>query len=68
MYYERVKALCDEADLTIMECEKRAGLANGTIGGWRSSEPKITSLQAVASVLGVSFMDLIPEQPKANIS
>ncbi len=66
MYYEKVKALCDEQEITIQECEKRAGLANGTIGGWLNfgpSEPKITSLQAVAKVLNVPITDLLEGAP-----
>lgn len=59
MYYEKIKSLCDERGITVMELEKRAGLGNGVIGGWRESEPKISSLKAVADVLGIPITELI---------
>ena len=51
MIYEHVKELADKKNMTIKEIEKRAGLANGAIGKWDSSMPRIDNLQAVAKVL-----------------
>lgn len=59
--YDRIKALCDSKGISIRECEKRAGIGNGTIAGWQSSSPVISKLQAVASVLGVSISKLVEE-------
>ena len=62
MLYEKIKAHCDEQGITIMECEKRAGLGNGVIGAWRSASPRLKSVQAVADVLGVTIDSLLDEE------
>lgn len=56
--YQNVKALADKKGMTIAEVERRSGLTNGTIGKWRHASPTIKSLEAVASVLGVSIARL----------
>lgn len=61
MIYENVKAICEKKGLTIMALEQKAGLANGTVGGWRVSIPTSISLQKVASVLEVAMEDLLKE-------
>ena len=35
MIYERIKTEADQMGLTIAELEKKSGLGNGVIGGWR---------------------------------
>lgn len=59
--YKNVSDLAKQKKLTIMEIEKRAELANGTIGKWRDSIPKISSVEAVARVLKVSVDRLLRE-------
>lgn len=54
MIYERIKSEANQQKLTIAELEKRAGLGNGVIGGWRTSAPNARKLEAVADVLGVT--------------
>ena len=39
MIYERIKAEADRQGITIAELEKRTGLGNGVIGGWRTASP-----------------------------
>lgn len=58
MLYKKVKALCDERGISIRECEKRAGLGNGVIAGWKESVPRLDKIQAVAKVLGVPLSEL----------
>ena len=62
MIYDNVKILCEKQNLTIMALEQRAGLANGTIGGWRNSKPMAESLLKVSQVLGVSMEELMREE------
>ena len=57
--YERIKKLCDEKGISIMALERDSQLANGTIGGWRESVPKVDSLYRVARQLGVSIDELV---------
>lgn len=59
MLYETIKAICDKQGISIMECEKRAGLGNGVIGAWRTASPRISSVQAVADALDVPITDLL---------
>ena len=61
MIYEKIKALAIERKLSIKEIDQRAGLANGTIGKWAESTPRVDNLQAVAKVLGVSLESLVQE-------
>lgn len=61
MIYENIKRLCDRLKITIAELEKRAGIGNGTIGGWKTSFPRADKLKAVADVLGVTVDDLMKE-------
>ena len=59
MIYERIKALCDERVIPIYQLEAKAGVANGTIGAWRSADPKASTLKKVADALGVTVDDLL---------
>ena len=61
MLYEKIKEICDVQGISIMECEKRAGLGNGVIGAWRTASPRINNVQAVAKALGVNISDLLEE-------
>ncbi len=54
MVYERIKDEAVKQGINISELEKKSGLGNGTIGGWRDKDPASSKLLAVAGVLGVS--------------
>ena len=57
--YDRVKARADEKQLTIAALEVKAGVANGTIGGWRTGKPLAETLQKVANALECDINDLL---------
>ena len=59
MIYEKIKKLCDEKQITIMELEKTAGIANGTIGKWRNAKPLAETLLKVATALGTTVDELM---------
>lgn len=59
--YDNVKVRADTLNLAISEVEKRADVANGTIGGWKTSKPYAETLQKVASVLNCRIEDLLKE-------
>lgn len=61
MVYENVKKICGQKGISIAQLEKDAGLGNGTIGGWRTSAPRVDSLQAVAKILKVKMEKLLQE-------
>lgn len=62
MVYENVKRLCEEQGLTISSLEKLAKLGNGTIGGWKTSAPRVDNLQSVAKVLKTTVDALLKEK------
>ena len=62
--YDRVKARADEEKLTISALEMKAGVANGTIGGWRTGKPLAETLQKVASALECDINELLGESSK----
>ena len=57
--YQNVKVRANVLNLPICEIEKRAKIANGTIGGWRTGKPYAETLQKVAKVLECTIEDLL---------
>lgn len=57
--YDNISELAHQKKIPISEVEKRAGLANGTIGGWRNGYPRSDSLVLVSKALGVSITRLM---------
>lgn len=66
MIYERIKTEADQMGITIAELEKRSGLGNGVIGGWRTASPNARKLEAVADTLGVTVDYLLKGNAKEN--
>ncbi len=66
MIYDKVKALCEEQGISIRECEKRAGLGNATIAGWKTNEPKLWTINAVAKALGVPLSTFTEDSNEKN--
>lgn len=60
--YRNVKDIAEKRNMTIRELEIKAGLANGTIGKWQDSIPKISSVEAVARILKVTVDRLLKKQ------
>ncbi len=62
MIYELVKARAEQLAKSIAAVEVEAGIANGTISGWRTgSRPYAETLQKVAVVLDCTVDDLLPK-------
>jgi transcriptional regulator with XRE-family HTH domain len=59
MIYDNVKALADKRKISIAELERKAKLGNGTIGGWKDSNPNLESLNKVAKALDVNVTTLL---------
>lgn len=58
--YDKVKAAADEKNMSIAEVERTAGVANGTIGKWRTGKPSVETLWKVAGALETDVTALIP--------
>lgn len=67
MIYENVRRSANKKDMSICKLEKKAGLPNGTIGKWRTASPNVSSIKAVADVLGVTVDDLIREDGSEEV-
>ncbi len=62
MIYDNVKRRAEELKKSIAGIEAEAGIANGTIAGWRSgSRPYADTLYKVACVLGCTIEELLKE-------
>ena len=59
MIYEIVKKIAEQKGIAISALEKNAGLGNGVIGGWKTSSPRLDTLEKVAAVLEMDVTDLI---------
>lgn len=55
----KIKELCDEKGLTFCSLEKEVGLANGSIGKWKTRGTTVESLLKVANYFHVNLQDLI---------
>lgn len=63
MLYKKIMHFCKEKNIPLYIFEKECGLGNGTIAGWKTSKPRIDSLQKVAKQMGVSIDKLLEDEP-----
>ena len=61
MIYENVKKIAEEKGISISALEKKAGLGNGVISGWKTSSPTVANLKAVSVILGTTVDKLLEE-------
>lgn len=57
--YDKIKQLAKSSGISIAALEVRAGVANGTISGWRTGRPYAETLKKVADALEVSIEELL---------
>ena len=57
--YEAIKSLCDEKGWSICDLERAADVGNGIVGKWRTANPRVDRLDAVANALGITTADLL---------
>lgn len=65
--YEKVKNRATVLNKPISSIEAEAGIANGTISGWRESRPFAETLGKVAKILGVAIEDLLPDREEEPV-
>lgn len=55
MVYEKVMEYCKENNLSVLAFEKKCGLANATVAGWKKNgyDPALATLQKIASATGI---------------
>lgn len=59
---EKITSLAKAQGESRASIERKAGIANGSIGSWKRKSPTLNKLQAVAKALGVKVADLIEEE------
>lgn len=57
--YDKVKELADSTGISIAALEIKAGVANGTISGWRDGRPYAETLKKVADALQVTIDEVM---------
>lgn len=59
MIYEKILQYCREKNISVKKLETETGLANGTIGKWKFSNPTVANAKLVADYLGITVDELI---------
>ena len=57
--YENIKKQCNQKGISIAKLEREVKLSVGSISHWRTSDPKVSSVKAVAEYLQCSIDDLM---------
>ena len=58
MIYDNIVELAQKKGLSLRKIEKEAGLPNGIISKWKTANPRVDNLIAVADVLKVPISTL----------
>ena len=56
---DEIRKIANDRNLSIKELERRAGVANGSVGKWSVCSPMVASLEKIAATLGVPVSKLI---------
>ena len=57
--FENVKREAEKQNISIAALEVKAGVANGTISGWKTGKPYLETASKVATALGVTVDELM---------
>ena len=57
--FENVKREAEKQNISIAALEVKAGVANGTISGWKTGKPYVETASKVATALGVTVDELM---------
>lgn len=61
MIYNNIKDICNKKGMSISELERQAGLKSGTVAKWKTHNPQVNNLQAVAKALKVKIGKLLQD-------
>ena len=61
MLYKKIVEYCKKNNMPLSSFEKKCNLGNGTIKGWKKSNPRIDSLQKAANEMGISVAELLED-------
>ena len=57
--YENIKKQCNQKGISIAKLEREVKLSVGSISHWRTSDPKVSSVKAVAEYLQCTIDELL---------
>ena len=57
--YENIKKKCKDRGISIAKLERATKLSVGSISHWRTSDPKVSNVKAVADCLGCTIDELL---------
>lgn len=57
--YENIKKQCKAKGISIAELERATKLSVGSISHWRTSDPKVSNVKAVANYLHCTIDELL---------
>ena len=61
MLRDKILCFCKENNIPLYVFERDCGLGNGTIARWKTSYPRLDSLQKVAKKMNVTVEDLLKD-------
>lgn len=61
MIYEKISKACAEKGISISALEKAVGIGNGTVKGWRETNPRVDLLKKVCDYLCLSLDEVMKE-------
>lgn len=61
MLYDNVERLCAEKGVSICALEAAIKIGNGTIGKWKSSSARVSTVKKVADYFGVTVDSLLAD-------
>ncbi len=56
---DNIQEYCKKQNLSISAFEKKCGLGNGTINGWKKSSPRLDSIEKISITTGISVTKLL---------
>ena len=66
MLYENVERLCAKKGVSIWALEAAIKVGNGTIGKWKTSSARISTVKKVADYFGVTVDSLLAENDNTS--
>lgn len=62
LIYSKVMEYCDKHNLSVSAFERKCGLANGTVSGWKNgSNPSVTTLKKIETATKIPIARWLKE-------
>lgn len=61
MIYDKVTAFCKKNNMSVADFEQKFGFGNGTVGKWRTFNPRTETLKKLAKSMQTTVDELLKE-------